>query len=241
MPKARWWISAVTMVGAGWALVTIYINNTPNVSQWVIDLIGIAGTLILLVGIIFLGCLAVTTVRFLFAPQITTAAHDLRAPPEAAEKLPGFAMYAVVTIKDVAELRKRYVFDLGTPEKARAGFYLSASDRFTFLITDVRGETYPLEVLLGGNGVPLWVPIMLVCQLGVSNNSSRLSVRVSGKDVAKRDLAFPIDVGSRQWKDVTIGADAAGKNTGAFTISEIVVYAATFNGRELAALENNGI
>jgi len=159
-------------------------------------------------------------------------------PPQM-EKLPGLAVYAVIKLLDLAEIRRRYVFDFGTPEGSQSAFYLSASDKFTFLVTDVHGESYPLEVAVGHEGVPLGELIMLVCELGISSNSTFLRVKVSGKTVATRKLGFPIDVGSRKWRLAALGADASGKNAGAFMISEIVAWPATWTTKETSDLETN--
>jgi hypothetical protein len=154
------------------------------------------------------------------------------------EKLPGIAVAAVLDIQDVTALRRKYVFEYTTPEHASTAFYLSASDIFTFTLTDIHGESYPLEVPLGKNGIPFSQFIHLICEAGSGSNYSFLSVSVDGKEIKRRDLPARIDLGSRQWK-FTLGADQNGKNYGAFLLAEIGVWPVTFTREQSEQLAQN--
>ena len=138
-------------------------------------------------------------------------------------------MHAAIQINDVTVSRRKYVFDLSTPDGAKAAFYLSASDKFTFSVTDTKGETYPLEIPVGEKGIPLGVGMYLAVEVGVSSTASFLSVSVNGIDVGHRDLPFAIDLGSRDWKNVTVGADANKQNFGGFALATLMILTSTLN------------
>jgi len=143
------------------------------------------------------------------------------------EKLPGFAAHAVIKLSDISAVRRKYVFDVGTPEGSRSSFYLSASDLFTFAVMDIKGETYPLEVKVGHNGVPLGQFVYVLCEIGVGNDTSTMSVLVNGKEVAYRIIPRVIDLGSCDWKTGTLGANQEGKDFGAFALAEFFMFSIT--------------
>lgn len=157
------------------------------------------------------------------------------------KKLPGFAAYAVLRIYDVPEFRRKYIFDFGAQNsKARAAFYLSASDQFTFVLTDVRGESYPLEVKLGHGGVPIDKFIMLLCEAGVDGDTTVLRVSVNGKEIQQRKLSFAVDLGDRKWgPGTTLGANAMGQDNGVFMLMELGAWAETFSKQDTAKMLKN--
>jgi hypothetical protein len=145
-------------------------------------------------------------------PTLGSTVREGATSDQRDERLLGITVHTVINIQDVAALRRKYVFDLGTPDRARAAFYLSASDRFTFTVTDIHGETYPLEIPLGRRGVPFGEFTHLLCEAGSASSYSFLRVLVNGKEVQRRSLPFPIDLGSRDWRTI-LGADADGRNS----------------------------
>ncbi len=154
-------------------------------------------------------------------------------------KLLGFAAYAVIRIHDIPALQRKYIYDFSTPASAHTAFYLSASDKFTFSVTDTRGENYPLEVRLGNDGVPIEQFVVLFCEVGVGSSATVLRVLVNGGEVEHRDLPFPIDLGSRQWKAPALGASSVGSNNGAFDITELGAFATTLTTAEVVRLIQN--
>jgi hypothetical protein len=154
----------------------------------------------------------------------------------ARERCLGFSAHMVLRLRDVAAIRRKYIFDFGTPEGARVAFYLSASDRFILEAKDVRGETYPLEVPFGGNGIPIGKFVYLSAEVGLEETSTFLSVAVNGIDVQRRTLGFRIDLGSRKWSGGTIGSDAAGKNNAGFDLGEFWGYPTTLATQEAEQL-----
>ncbi|HML13824.1 MAG TPA: hypothetical protein VK456_10980 [Xanthobacteraceae bacterium] len=153
-------------------------------------------------------------------------------------KFPGFAAYTVLRIFPVPDFRRQYVFDFGSQQGARASFYLSASDKFTFVITDIRGESYPLEINI--TKIPVDRFIMLSCEVGIEHDYTLLRVRVNGRDVEHRRLSFPIDLGDRKWgPGTTIGANGIGANNGAFMLVELGASDSTFSRSEIDKLFDN--
>jgi hypothetical protein len=59
-----------------------------------------------------------------------------------------------------------------------------------------------------------------------------MSVAVNGRDVQSRILNFPVDLGSRNWSGMVIGADASRRNHGGFDLGELAVYTTTLNATE---------
>jgi len=53
-------------------------------------------------------------------------------------RLDGLGAYAVVRIYDTPEDKRKYIFHLGTPQNARADFYISAADIIILSVTDVQ-------------------------------------------------------------------------------------------------------
>lgn len=162
-------------------------------------------------------------------------------PSAPEEKLPGFAAYAVLRIYDVPEFHRKYIFDFGSADgKSRAAFYLSASDQFTFLLTDIRGESYPLEIKLGHGGIPIDKFIMLICEAGVDEGSTVLRVSVNGKEIQRRKLAFQVNLGERKWgPGTTVGANAIGQSNGVLMLMELGAYADTFSKDEVSKMLKN--
>jgi hypothetical protein len=152
------------------------------------------------------------------------------------EKCLGFSAHMVIRLRDIAAIRRKYIFDYGTPEGARVAFYLSASDRFILEARDVRGETYPLEVPFGGNGIPIGKFVYLSAEVGLEEASTFLSVAVNGIDVQRRTLGFRIDLGSRNWASGSIGADATGKNNAGFDLGEFLGFPTTLATHEAEQL-----
>jgi hypothetical protein len=139
----------------------------------------------------------------------------------------GFSALMTIRMDDLTKLSRKYVFEFATPEGSRAAFYLSASDRFTFSVTDLHHEMYPIEVVIGPDGIPLNQFVILWFEAASTSNASFLRVFVNDKIVAVRDLDFPIDLGSRNWMAGTIGADITGQSNGAFAMTGITLFTQT--------------
>jgi hypothetical protein len=183
------------------------------------------------------GVMVAALVALFIGTQAAVSEGPLSQTP-LSEKLPGFSWYAAIRMEDVAALRRKYVFDFSAPEGSRVAFYLSASDRFTFSVTDIHGEPYPLEIPLGRDGIPLGQFVVLVCETGIASNYAFVRVVMNGRELRRRDLPFSVDLGSRQWK-TNLGADANGQNSGAFEISEFGGLATSLTDDEIGKLTKN--
>ena len=156
------------------------------------------------------------------------------------EELPGFGSYAVIRLYDSPEFRRRYVFDFVSSDGAKVALYLSASSRFTFSVTDVRGESYPLEVKVGADGIPIDDFVILFCEVGLTENSTRLRILVNEKEVARRDLNFPLSLGKMDWKPGSLGAPTIGQNQGGiFLLVEFGIWQKTFSRETIRKLTEN--
>jgi hypothetical protein len=179
----------------------------------------------LLFGIAFLGC----SVLY-FQPFLTRQE----------QRLPGFTSYAVIRLYDTPESRRRYVYEFVSSQGGKASFYLSASSIFTFAATDVGGEAYPLEVKIGDDGIPIDQFVVLFCEVGVTDTSTTMRILVNDKEVARRDLAFPLNLGRIDWKPGALGAPVTGINQGGvFLLSEFGVYPTTLTSAEIQGLVKN--
>ncbi len=147
------------------------------------------------------------------------------------EKLPGVSFHAALRIDNVTALRRKYIFELKSPDGPAAAFFLSASNLFTFAVSDTRGESYSIQLPIGKDGIPMGRFIHLVCEGGSSSNSSFLRILVDGKQIQRRDFPLPIDMGNRLWQ-LTIGADSEKKNNATFALAEVIFYTMTFNEDE---------
>jgi hypothetical protein len=136
-------------------------------------------------------------------------------PALASEPVPGFAAYMVIRLYDSFESQRKYVFEYATKKNAKAALYLSARGQFTFAVTDIRGDTYPLEVKVGSDGsIPTDQVVILFCEAWATNTSTVLRILVNGKEVARRDLSSRISLENMDWKAGTSGAPIIGPNHG---------------------------
>src|ERR1019366_7251474 len=124
--------------------------------------------------------------------------------------VPGFTSYAVIRLYDTPESRRRYVYEFVSSDGAKVAFYLSASSIFTFSATDVSGEHYPLEVKLGGDGIPIDKFVALFCEIGIAKNSTSIRILVNEREIAHRDLSFALKLGKMDWKPGALGAPVIG-------------------------------
>jgi hypothetical protein len=97
-----------------------------------------------------------------------------------------------------------------------------------------------LEVKLGDGGIPIDQFVVLFCEIGVAKNSTTIRVLVNEKEVARRGLSFPLNLGKMDWKAGALGAPVIGTNqSGVFLLSEIGVWPTTMTSTEVHALVEN--
>jgi hypothetical protein len=117
----------------------------------------------------------------------------------------GFSNYSVVRVFDAPDFKRKYLFDYQTPEGAKVSFYISASDIFTLLATDIRGESFPLEIPMKSGKIPLDGYVVLICEIGLTEDSTILRVVVDRREVQRRTLPFAISLGTQNWNAGTFG------------------------------------
>jgi len=117
----------------------------------------------------------------------------------------GFSNYSVIRVFDTPDFKRKYLFDYQTPEGAKVSFYISASDIFTLSATDIRGESYPLEIPMNSGKISLDSYVVLVCEIGLTEDSTILRVVVNRAEVQRRTLPFVINLGSQNWNAGTFG------------------------------------
>lgn len=181
-------------------------------------------------GLLLLAAVGLGAGWYYLDPQAARSALGA-ASKQTDEALPGFAIGMSLNLHAAAPLRDKYIFKYRTPENVRAEFYLAANDVFNFVITDVRGEPHVLQVPLGPDGLPVGQWIFLVCEAGSDNQHSFLSVAVNGRELKRSPLAFPMDMGSRQWK-FALSPGQNGLTGNAFEIASISKRAATLTAAE---------
>jgi hypothetical protein len=156
------------------------------------------------------------------------------------KELNGFTSYSVIRLYDSPETRKRYVYEFVTSGGAKAAFYLSGSSQFTFQITDVNGDAYPIEVRVGGNGLPIDRWIALFCEAGVSGNTTLLRVTFNNHEVGRREIPAAIPLGKLDWHAGSLGAPSIGANQGGiFMLFEIGAFGSTIIRTKKAQLVTN--
>jgi hypothetical protein len=187
--------------------------------------------------------------HFKKSPLDDRAASEVSKLYSNEESVPGYSIHSVINIHDVTEAGRKYIFDFESAEGAKIIFYISASDRFTFAVTDLHGESYPLEVAFGG-GIPINEFIFLTCEVGIKGNLSFLRIFKNGNEVIRRDFAFPIDLGSRKFLPFSFGnpgivpqkIEPYGKNPGgisygSFDINQIAAFTTTITNSGMENLK----
>lgn len=130
-------------------------------------------------------------------------------------QLPGFTAYAVLNLQNVPDSHRKYVFVFGPERASHAEFYLSASGEYTFSVTDVHGEKYPLETNIGNEGVPSNKWIVLFSQVALTDKTTILRLSVNGREIIRRTLPFVINIPKDEnWQPAGIGG-------GSFLLFEI--------------------
>src|SRR5947208_60250 len=199
MPKAHiiallLWLAAaalaVALVAAG-----ILFPDAPRLAIWAMFIGGIALAIALLIAAMVVAArdaeratnerrrsiLPLSGMAVLGAALIVGLAWVFWPSDPLDKSRPGFAAYGVLRLFDTPELRRRYIFELKSAEGGKAAFYLSASGRFTFSVTDTNGETYPIEAKAGRGGIPIDSVIVLLCEAGIVDRSTVLRVVVNNR------------------------------------------------------------
>ena len=112
---------------------------------------------------------------------------------------------------------------------------MSASDRFIFTVTDVRGEPYSLEVPAGPHGFPLAHIFYVSLEAGTDGQRTEMRASRNGEILGERTLPFAVNFGKIDFKG-NLGADRKGGNTGGFDLFEFVAIERTLDYAEAAKM-----
>ncbi|MGC2411739.1 MAG: hypothetical protein WA459_03455 [Stellaceae bacterium] len=137
--------------------------------------------------------------------------------------MPGFSLGAVIRLLDTPALRRKFLFEALDPEGAAVSVYLTAEDKFLLSLKDIYGESYSVPVSLGSRGVPFGQFIFIMCEVGLADNKTGVGIFVNGKLVASQLFPVSLNIGSRNWKLTSFGADSHGNDPGAFQTTEFFV------------------
>jgi hypothetical protein len=241
-------LTFVAMMAAFIAMVLFYVfSRIGKTTDPIIGLLGYAILVMAILAFIFVittsAWLAVTCEPRVFAYLygVSEVCHGSTGPDamRGKENLPGFSTSIVFQPNDLNERRRKYYFAFEDPEHAQAILYLSASNIFTFSVTDVNGERYPLEIPLGSSdGIPINQFVVAVFEVGVATNYAFMRAVINGREVAHRSL-FPIDLGSRKWLPKFLGADEHGQNPGPMLWMETAAFFTTQTDAQINALFRN--
>lgn len=150
---------------------------------------------------------------------------------------PGLSLHMVISIHHLPVSRRKYLFDFGHVNRERLSIYLSAGNVFTVSLIDADGEPHPLQVPLGNGGIPTSQPIYLVCEAGVSSNSTSLRVFVNAQSVGEPvKLPFRVNLGDLDLPGGVIGSDLNGNDGASFDLYELAIYGATLTDEQIAQL-----
>jgi hypothetical protein len=145
-------------------------------------------------------------------------------------ELPGFTAYAVLSLQNEPDLHRKYVFVFGPKGASHAEFYLSASGEYTFSVTDLHGEQYPLETNIGDDGVPTNKWIALFSQVALTDKTTILRLSANGKEIIRRTLPFVINIPrGENWQPASIGG-------GSFLLEEIAAYPVSISNSSISKL-----
>jgi len=154
------------------------------------------------------------------------------------EKIPGVSVAAAINIHDPSAIHSKYLIDLSDDQNSHVSFYLSRSDRFVFIVTDVNGDPYPLYVPAGI--IPIDKFIHLIFEVGISGQTTSLHIVANGKEVDRENFNFRIELGDRNWR-INIGSDVNNLNQGSYDIKNIGVWPSTFTEYQINALTENAV
>jgi hypothetical protein len=220
----------------------------PSMYKALIQAVFIFGLLVLLVGVGFavVGMSPVLKDRTLWPQTGMTVAAIIfivctiwwfLEPQD--KNLPGVGFYAYVRLYDTPELSRKVLLDFASSNGSEIKFFLSKSDQFSFTVSEAGGESYPLEIPLGQDGIPIDRFIFLFCDIGLQEKTTILRAFVDDKEVANRTLPFRLAFGKPDWQRRTIGADTNGQNNAPFKLAEFALYHQTLTAKNRSDLMNN--
>lgn len=150
--------------------------------------------------------------------------------------LPGFGVHMAIRVADIRQARRQYIFDIGNPGQAGAGFYLSASRRFVFFVRDANGEPYSLEIPAGWLGFPIADAAYFGLEAGTNGSTTIMRAIVNGRILAERTLPFVVDFSGLAMKDLTVGANRDKAENGGFSVNHLAFVSTTLSSDDASQM-----
>jgi Domain of unknown function (DUF4263) len=145
----------------------------------------------------------------------------------AAEDLDGISIFAVVRFQRGVPGRRRYFLDTADAQsQSRCSVYLDEADNLSFEVTGREGV--PLVAKMVGGAQPAFDRFYLAgFEYGASDELTVLQLRLDDELITEQrgvrqggvSPSLPLSQDA-----MTIGADLAGQNNGAFDLAELVIY-----------------
>jgi len=152
------------------------------------------------------------------------------------EKLPGVSIQMLIRLKNQPVDRRKYILDFGHIDRNRFSVYITKDNLFTMEVIDGSEDHHSIQLLLGGEDVPVGIPIHIGCEVGVTGNSTIMRLTINGKNKEVLDINRRIDIAALDISNGVIGADLNKTNNAAFELVEIWSFTVTLKNDELAAM-----
>jgi len=175
--------------------------------------------------------------------QSVAAVPDLNLPPAVVEMdrggkpLPGISLHMSIRLINHSADRRKYLIDYGHVDGSRFSVHLSSDNVFTLMFVDNKKEPHPVQIPLGGDGIPLGRFFYLGCELGIGGNITVLRILIDGKEARSLELPFKTDLGELDVPGGVIGADLNGTDGAWFDIAEKLVLSETVIPQKLTAMK----
>lgn len=145
----------------------------------------------------------------------------------------GVSIWMVVKPDEVSRGGRKFIIDIGQVEKSRLSIYLDEKNDLCFRIIDDYGEVHTAK-LPRKKYVYLDRFSLLTFEYGRSDQYSYVKIILDGKYEAKNAYDYKLDlsIDTSKWKDLKMGADLTGIDSGKFSISEFMLYHVTLNKDE---------
>ena len=162
-----------------------------------------------------------------------------KSPNEITAGDPGLSIHFVLSIKPSALNRRKYIAEFQGIGREQVSIYLSPDNIFTFGLIDANGEPHLLQVPTGERGIPMGVPVYIVCEGSDGSDGSQTSslrIMVNSQQVAWRQLPLRVNFGGFQISGGVVGANLAGECGGFFGLYQHAIFTTTVSDSDIRGL-----
>jgi len=134
----------------------------------------------------------------------------------------GFALSGILTIHDVPENRRKFIFDFGESlYKNRVSLYLDNDNSIVLRVLDTYGETFSVKAIHDFITFKKEARYFLYCDIGYTEEYSFIRIFLDDRQLARENFNSKImlEDSIATFKNLHIGSDLEGKNNGKFSIS----------------------